>query len=231
LERLSRGYRERGNFEAAIRYARRWQSLDPLDEVSQRRVMQLLALAGQRAAALQAYQGLVERLRDGLGAAPQAETTELYQAIRTNQLLSAPLHPTHGNLAAHLASTPFVGRETESSQLAHWFEDAAGRILTIVGPGGMGKTRLALQVALEHSARFAEGAYFVPLAGVSAERGQGIISAIAEAIGFSFMGQMIRKCSCSITCDQNSCCWYWITLSICATTPHSLRISRRVRRG
>jgi len=80
--------------------------------------------------------------------------------------------------------TPFVGREEELAQLAAQLADPACRLLTLVGPGGIGKTRLALQAAAEQVEAFAQGAYFVPLAPLtSAEL---LVSAIAEALHLSF---------------------------------------------
>ena len=190
LERLSRGHRDRGEFERAILYARRWQSLDPLEESANRRLMEVHARAGQRAAALQQYQELVERLRHELDVAPQADTTKLYQAIRKNQVLTSPPRPVAGNLAAHVPSTPFIGREEELAQLARWLNDPEARLLTLVGSGGIGKTRLALHCALVHGDRFTHGAYFVPLAPVSADL---LISAIAQSLDLSFLGRQIPK--------------------------------------
>lgn len=190
LAQLARGHRERGNFALALEYARRWGALDAYAEDAARRVMELYALAGQRAAALQSYQELVERLERELGAAPQTETTALYQAIRTNQFLSAPPQPGLGNLAAHLPATPFIGREPELARLADWLEQADERLLTIVGPGGMGKTRLALHAALVYGERFSHGAHFVPLAAVGPDM---LVAATAQALDFTFQGRRDAK--------------------------------------
>lgn len=86
--------------------------------------------------------------------------------------------------------TPFVGREHELAEIIRRLTDRHCRLLTLVGPGGTGKTRLALQVAqrLIQSALdedfFEHGIYFVPLAAVSSTHG--VIFAIAEATGISF---------------------------------------------
>jgi predicted ATPase/transcriptional regulator with XRE-family HTH domain len=65
-----------------------------------------------------------------------------------------------------LPATPFVGREAELAQIAAKLVDPACRLLTLVGPGGMGKTRLALAAAAGQGERFPDGVAFVPLAAV-----------------------------------------------------------------
>lgn len=79
--------------------------------------------------------------------------------------------PPH-NLPAQL--TPFVGRREELATLEELLEDPATRLLTIVGPGGMGKTQLALQVALQqlqhHPQAVVDGVTFVPLSEVGEVR-------------------------------------------------------------
>jgi predicted ATPase/DNA-binding winged helix-turn-helix (wHTH) protein/tetratricopeptide (TPR) repeat protein len=79
--------------------------------------------------------------------------------------------------------TPFVGREFELGIVVRLIEDPASRLVTILGPGGMGKTRLAVAVAERTAGSFADGACFVPLAPVSdPER---IVFAIADALSLS----------------------------------------------
>ncbi len=81
--------------------------------------------------------------------------------------------------------TPFLGREEELAQVSQLLTDEpACRLLTLVGPGGIGKTRLAIQAAsITHDA-FQQGACFVPLDRVSSAGF--LVSAIAEALNFSF---------------------------------------------
>ncbi|MFQ5857057.1 MAG: tetratricopeptide repeat protein [Anaerolineae bacterium] len=84
-------------------------------------------------------------------------------------------------------STPFFGRREELARIAQLLlDDPACRLLTLVGPGGIGKTRLALQAAADAIEAFPHGVYFVPLAPVNSANF--LISAIAEALNFSFYG-------------------------------------------
>ncbi|MBV7332614.1 hypothetical protein KFU94_31175 [Chloroflexi bacterium TSY] len=85
LLRLVRGHRAREEFDQAIDYARRWLSLDSLDESAHRELMTLYVQNGQQAAALRQYQACQRILDDELGVPPEDETTELYEAIRTRK--------------------------------------------------------------------------------------------------------------------------------------------------
>ena len=82
------------------------------------------------------------------------------------------------------ADIPLIGREDE----LHLFKETIANeaLVTLVGPGGNGKTRLALQTAAERRERFPDGAFFVPLASVA---GPGVlIPTIAQALGLTFSG-------------------------------------------
>ncbi len=88
------------------------------------------------------------------------------------------------NLPAH--TTPFVGREQELETLDELFNDETIRMLTLTGPGGVGKTRVAVTAAERQLNRFFNGVFYVPLAPVS-DAGF-IITTIAEHVKFSFGG-------------------------------------------
>jgi len=77
----------------------------------------------------------------------------------------------------------FVGREGELARIGERLVDPAVRLLTLVGPGGIGKTRLALRAARQVQARFSGGAVFVDLS--AARDTGGVIGAIGRAIGLA----------------------------------------------
>jgi predicted ATPase len=79
-----------------------------------------------------------------------------------------------------IQSTPFIGREEEVSHLADLVTGGRCRMVTILGPGGMGKTRTALQVAAETIEHFDDGTYFVDLSG--AGDAQELLDLIADAL-------------------------------------------------
>lgn len=81
-------------------------------------------------------------------------------------------------------TTPFVGREAELAVLTDRLSEDESRLVTVLGPGGMGKTRLAIQAAAEQAETFPDGVFFVSLASLESEASA--VYAIADAIGFTF---------------------------------------------
>ena len=96
--------------------------------------------------------------------------------------ISSPRAIPHHNLP--VSPTPLIGREPEMEHLKQLLCNPQCRMVTLVGPGGMGKTRLAIEAATQLQNDFADGAYFAPLAPVNSARF--IVPVIADSIGFSF---------------------------------------------
>ncbi len=84
-------------------------------------------------------------------------------------------------------ATRFVGREAEKTKIGEMLRDPDCRLLTITGPGGIGKTRLAIEVATSQLRRFPDGVFFVPFAPVTS--GTAMPFAIADVLGLSAKGQ------------------------------------------
>ncbi|HFQ92651.1 MAG TPA: tetratricopeptide repeat protein, partial [Anaerolineae bacterium] len=183
LEALIAHYCAQGNTDEAIPLARRFVALDPLHEPAQRLLMQTYAQAGRDSAALRQYELCRQILQAELGVEPAAETQALYRRLRSRPQTETAPAPSH-NLPPE--PTPFIGRRQELAQLAEFLTGTAVRLLTILGPGGIGKTRLALAAAadLVEKEVFPDGVYFVPLTSLAAP--EAIIPAIAEAVGFPF---------------------------------------------
>lgn len=80
--------------------------------------------------------------------------------------------------------TSFIGRSQELDEMGALLDDSSCRLLTLVGQGGIGKTRLAQELALRKKDSFPDGVFFVPL--VSFTQGDDLLSAIAEATPFRF---------------------------------------------
>jgi len=210
LAQLAGCQARQGNHAAAISHARRRVSLDSLHEPAQCQLMELLARSGDKAGALRQYRTLVDLLQRELGAEPAPETANLAQLIEAGSL--APLAPVDAQPITSTAAenkialngkpfapaprprrhnlpaqtTSFVGREGELAELARWLADPACRLITVVGPGGIGKTRLALQAADAQTGAFRDGICFVALTAVSAK--EFIAQSIATALGISLQG-------------------------------------------
>ena len=192
-ERLVGIYERSGEYGLALPYAQEWLQLDPLNEAATRSVMCDMAGMGNRSGAVRIYSTCKERLKSELGVDPQVETESLYQAILQGEMPHKPAtQPAElggatplkkpGNLPT--ASTPFVGRDEELRQVEALLGDPNVRLLTLTGPGGTGKTRLAMQAAAEVQGSFPEGAWFIPL--VAVQTPQGISLAIAKGLEFLF---------------------------------------------
>ena len=178
LDELVAHHSRRGEYAQSVRFAQHLLALEPWREETHQRVMRLLAQCGQRAAALAQYETCRRVLAEELGIGPLLETTALYERIRA----ASSAH----SAALPLQPTPFVGREKELAEATALLGNPDCRLLTVLGPGGVGKTRLALQAAEATSQAFLEGVYFIPLASVSAP--EYLVSAIADAVQFSFSG-------------------------------------------
>lgn len=186
---LASWHEAQGDYAHADRYARRQIALDPLREEAHRQLMRALALAGQRSAALAQYEACSQLLYTELGAPPAPETTALVQAIEAGTLTATALQTEPVIARPPTASLPpsgttFIGREVEGEQLRRALLDPAVSLVTLVGPGGVGKTRLALAAATALTGAFADGLIFVPLAGI--ETADGLIATLGGALGFTF---------------------------------------------
>lgn len=98
-------------------------------------------------------------------------------------------YPALRSLSAHphnlpIQSTPFFGRGAELEKTRELLQDADTRLISIVGPGGMGKTRLALQAAADQIESFSHGIYLVPLAPLTSANA--LVSSIADTVKFFF---------------------------------------------
>ena len=154
--------------EAAVQTGLRLLTLDPVQEAAHRAVMRLYARLGRREAALRQYQACADVLRRELRAAPDAETTALHDEIlrsragRTEgaaELASTRGDARLGNLPA--APAALIGRETAVHEVGERLR--ASRLVSLTGPGGIGKTRLSLEVARREGPGQPDGVWLAEL--------------------------------------------------------------------
>lgn len=98
------------------------------------------------------------------------------------ELCSLSVHP--HNLPSQ--PTAFIGREKEMQELTKMIDDPRCRLINLVGPGGIGKTRLALQAAAQRIEKFRHGVYLIPLDALTIGSIQFLVFTIADALKFSF---------------------------------------------
>lgn len=189
-ERLAQLQLAVGDLTGAQETTARWIAHYPLNEAAHRHLMRVLLAAGDRPAALQAYAACRRLLDAELGAEPAPETEALVAQIRapvppqpalgrptdgrpgadgppaSSALAGTRPSPPLGDTNLPAPPTPLIGRAEEVAALLETLRGGA-RLLTLIGPPGIGKTRLAIQVAAEIAPALADGACFVPLAPVS----------------------------------------------------------------
>lgn len=179
LAALADHHEARGELVQAQPYARRQVALEPWREEAHRQLMRLLAHSGQRTAALAQYERCREALAGELGLSPAPETVRLYERILAMERRALPGLPAF--------ATPFAGRQQELGEITALLARRDCRLLTITGPGGSGKTRLALETATRLGDRFLDGVAWARLATVATS--EELVTAIADSLQFSFRAE------------------------------------------
>lgn len=168
----------RHTYQDALLFAQKLVMLNPIHEGAYRRLIQIYAALGNRDEVRNQYRRCKEVLRDELQVTPSTETETLYHQLvfKENVVVNLPTPP-----------TPFVGREKEIGELGKILVNPNNRLTTIIGTGGIGKTRLSLAIGEQLIGHFRDGVYFVPLSSIHSD--DSIISGIADAIQLQFFGR------------------------------------------
>jgi DNA-binding SARP family transcriptional activator len=154
----------------------------PLRERLHGQLMVSFYRSGRQADALEAYRRARDVLVDQLGIEPGPELRAIERAVLVQdpELDPAPAErATAGRIPA--PPTPIVGRKADLAALRRALDARDGRLVTLVGPGGVGKTRLALELAREFGDRFDDGAHFVTLAPVRGD--EHVASTLTRELG------------------------------------------------
>jgi DNA-binding SARP family transcriptional activator/predicted ATPase len=213
LQRLSTLLYQQGSLTDGTMFAQRWLALDNYNEEAHRLMMKLYNRSGQRHLALRQFQECQRVLQMELGVSPETATQTLYESISSGEVLqeqdlisdqfeNLDEKPTGTDVTVSLlegsfftretipasilptSATAFIGREQELNQISNLLSDPSCWLLTLLGPGGIGKTRLAVEVRRKNIANFSDGVIFIPLSMIETE--QSIVPAMASALGLIF---------------------------------------------
>lgn len=209
LQKLATQFYQNNLYGEALSFALRWLALDNLNEEAHRLLMKIYVQDRQRHAALRQYQECRDILKTELEIEPEPATVQLHDAIscgnydlqvdiptrsvdqvytsipadsaasRPSETIFALTKQTTNNLP--VPATPFVGRQPERDRIKALLSDPTCWLLTLLGPGGIGKTRLAIEAGRNLLDRFPQGVFFVSLSMVQNE--QSITPAMANTIG------------------------------------------------
>ncbi len=182
-----------GRFDAAIDQIHRHLLEHPYRDHPHELLMEALVLSGRQVEALRVFQDYRTLLIDEVGVDPGAAIVELDRQISGGELSPVPVGAGHdGSRRKQVPATPnrslsnlhfpaneFVGRQTEIAEIG--MAMAGSRLVTLLGPGGVGKTRLAYQVAAEQLDAFVDGAWVAEL--VDCESTVDVVRTIANVFG------------------------------------------------
>ena len=200
LEELAARAAQREDWTASVELWRKLVDLDPSNSRAVIGLMEGLESSGERAAALQEAERHAKVLREEFEAEPDIEVEAFAERLRQAPR-ALPPRPEEGPSHLPRQPDPLVGRERETVRLRQMLEDPTVRLITLTGPGGAGKTRLAIHVAGKVLERFPDGVFFVSLGtlrdaglvGVTIARTIGVTPAPGAEVLDSLRGSLKRR--------------------------------------
>jgi len=164
---------QNGDFISGVEAANQLIRLDPYNDAAYQWLIKLFGADGKRDAAIDAFNAYVQMLQEGLGLDADEDVINLIGSIksgsftpdiRPEKINAKYQRPVPNNIPLQI--TKFFGREKELTQLIGSLKNSRIRLVTLLGQGGVGKTRLAVQTAKRLQNDFPDGVWFIPLAGV-----------------------------------------------------------------
>ena len=168
-----------GKSQEAIKYLKHLLSLEPLLESAHRQLMQVYFENGEVSRALKQFEICKQTLSEELSVTPAEETQNLYAHIAQHRLSAKLVSAIPHNLPNF--TTPFIGQKDKIRELTELLSNPDVSHLSLVGPGGYGKSRLAIHLAKKSMNQFPDGVFWVPLQ--SLEKESELATAVANAIG------------------------------------------------
>lgn len=188
VDLLAKYHERRGEISLARKYASRLVALVPWDEYGHRELIRYLGMEGHWSAAGAQYRSLQRILQEELNLSPGPGTEKFMDQIRDGEHNNTPIAPRLPSPVQNLppALPHFVGRQSELDDLLEMVLSPDYRLVTLVGPGGIGKTRLAQEAGHILVGLFEHGVYFVPLSGIFSS--EDLLTTIAGVLGYTFQG-------------------------------------------
>ena len=159
----------------------RWADEHPLDEAAWTRYARALAAVGRPAEALRATHQLRAHLRGTSGLEPSTQVMSLEREV-LGSASPEPCRP--GASRVPMVTSPLLGRESDLNAVTELVRTR--RLVSLTGPGGVGKTRLAIALALDVAPQFADGVQWCDLAGISDP--DAVAAAVFRACGLEYPG-------------------------------------------
>jgi DNA-binding SARP family transcriptional activator/predicted ATPase len=185
IEKAIEYHDRHANSERVRTFTEKWLALEPWREEAHRNLMLSLARSGQRSAALRQYEICRQVLFDRFDLLPDNETEKLAARIQAISKPGVPLP---------FQSAPFIGRTDELLRLTQHLSSPVTRLITIIGPVGIGKTSLAVQVgriaAAKEDPSFLNGVLFLSLSSLYSM--DGVLAGLAQALSYTFRSGIDR---------------------------------------
>lgn len=182
LGRLAGIYLKHRQYAEAAATCSQILAIDRCRESAWQQLMLCRYYAGDQAAGRRAYEDCRHALQTELELSPLPETDALYEKI-TRHVLPVPAVTIPQNLPHYL--TTFIGRKNELAELTRLSGEPYDRLTVLVGMGGMGKTRLAVETGRQNLELFPQGVYFTSLETVDTYAN--LLSALFNALRLSFL--------------------------------------------
>ena len=166
-------YFQNGRYSDGIEAVNQLLFIDPFNDAAYQSLIKLYAADGQRDTSISTFVKYKTLLELELGIEPDKEIVQIIEQIRKADYIPEQIKseskkhtslPIPNNIPVQVTS--FVGRDKELEQLRGHLSNPQLRLITMIGQGGIGKTRLAIEAARHNIQKFPEGVWFVPLEGV-----------------------------------------------------------------
>jgi predicted ATPase/DNA-binding SARP family transcriptional activator len=171
MARLLALFQEQQRWPDTLYWAERWIELGQKPETAYRALMSAHAARGEMSRVAAAYERCVKSLKE-FGIEPSENTQALYRRLKSGKeesraVASLPVEEKRELKRSHLPIplTSFIGREKEVDEVVRMVQE--NRLVTLLGSGGVGKTRLAIQASKKLSSQFQDGIWWVDLIGLN----------------------------------------------------------------